>query len=349
MAARLIDITNAVPETGYAWRAALPAEAGPGDTDDAPYASGLRLFEDGTEIGPAHSLHQRIRDHGAGRFSHWHGTLWFSPSDNSPSAPAQRRYQVLFPADGAQGLDALFEDVQAAVAGATDVTNRHQLVCALAARIYPEFTLPDHSRLLDSETAFKADLARMLDRPGVVADRRFALAQLARLALLHAGDVAECGCHVGASSYFMAQAMTAAGVQGRRLHLFDSFAGLPPPAGIDGSYWQAGDLACDIEQARRNLAPFDFVDFHPGWIPERFADVADRSFALVHIDVDLHAPTIDSLDFFYPRLTPGGLIVFDDYGFATCPGVTAAVDAFFKDRPEPIINLPSGGAFIQKQ
>ncbi|MEO0034391.1 MAG: hypothetical protein RLZZ501_414, partial [Pseudomonadota bacterium] len=90
------------------------------------------------------------------------------------------------------------------------------------------------------------------------------------------------------------------------------------------------------------------VEIYPGWIPERFGEVADRRFCLVHIDVDLQQPTLDALAFFYPRLVPGGLIVFDDYGCSTCVGATAVVDAFLADKPEPIIHLAAGGAFLVK-
>jgi hypothetical protein len=74
------------------------------------------------------------------------------------------------------------------------------------------------------------------------------------------------------------------------------------------------------------LGPVPFVEVYKGWIPERFAVVAGRSFCFAHIDVDLYRPTLDSMAFFYPRMAPGGIILLDDYGFSTCPGVTEAVD-----------------------
>jgi hypothetical protein len=45
-------------------------------------------------------------------------------------------------------------------------------------------------------------------------------------------------------------------------------------------------------------------------------------------------------------MTAGGIILLDDYGFASCPGVTKAIDQFMVDKPEPIVNLASGGAVI---
>ena len=121
------------------------------------------------------------------------------------------------------------------------------------------------------------------------------------------------------------------------------------PGPADGTHWSRGDLAAGEEVVRLNLERFaERLRFHPGWIPERFADVADRSFAFVHVDVDLRQPTLDSLEFFYPRLSPGGILLCDDYGCTTCPGATAAIDAFLQDKPEKMIALDAGGGFIIK-
>jgi hypothetical protein len=85
-----------------------------------------------------------------------------------------------------------------------------------------------------------------------------------------------------------------------------------------------------------------------GWIPSRFAEVAEKKFSFVHIDVDLEKPTRDSLEFFYPRLSDGGILLCDDYGFDTCPGVTAAIDEFLALKPEKPIQLDAGGCFFIK-
>jgi cephalosporin hydroxylase len=68
---------------------------GPGDSLKGPTESTARLFEDGQEIGPAHSSHQEIEDLGAGRFSHWGDELYFSSSDGSSPAKNGRSYHVL--------------------------------------------------------------------------------------------------------------------------------------------------------------------------------------------------------------------------------------------------------------
>ncbi len=86
---------------------------------------------------------------------------------------------------------------------------------------------------------------------------------------------------------------------------------------------------------------------HPGWIPERFADVGDQSFAFVHVDVDLYEPTRNSLEFFWPRLAPGGILSCDDYGLTQFPGARQAVDPW-RDQAAFFFELPLGGCFLVK-
>ncbi len=94
------------------------------------------------------------------------------------------------------------------------------------------------------------------------------------------------------------------------------------------------------------MREFPFARLYKGWIPERFEEVADIRFCFLHIDVDIYQPTRDALRFFYERMNPGGLILFDDYGYTTAPGERLAVDEFFADKPEEPILLPTGQAFV---
>jgi predicted O-methyltransferase YrrM len=211
--------------------------------------------------------------------------------------------------------------------------------------------LPDHGRRIDHDEDFAQEFARLSPGEDLTQERKYNLDQLFRLVRHVEGDVAECGVYKGASAFFLARNIIKQGLN-KRLCLFDSWEGLPIPDEVDGDYWTAGALRSTIDDIRNALAPLGqppFVEFYQGWIPERFPEVASHRFSFVHIDVDLHQPTLDSLVFFYPRMAPGGIILLDDYGFIQCPGATAAVDRFIADKPEPIINLSAGGAFILKQ
>jgi O-methyltransferase len=185
-------------------------------------------------------------------------------------------------------------------------------------------------------------------------DRKFLVWSMARSVSNLAGDTAECGVHAGAASYLIC----ATGPADRRRphHAFDSWEGLSAPEREDDPRvavsfrWARGDLSVSLDEAKEKLRQFDNIRYYKGWIPTRFDEVAERRFSFVHIDVDLYQPTRDSLEFFYPRLTPGGILLCDDYGYHTCPGARQAFDEFIADKPEQsVIHVPTGQGFIVKR
>jgi len=213
--------------------------------------------------------------------------------------------------------------------------------------VYPRYVFSEYGRtyLEDGEVRRRFEHLAGTDNYHSL-DRKFTLAQLMKLVAEVEGDTVECGAYNGASSYFICEAIRDSG---RRHHVFDSFEGLSAPGPRDGSHWRAGDLGLSEQAIRSNLSAFEFVDYYPGWIPDRFGEVANRRFCFVHVDVDLYEPTRDSLEFFYPRMSPGAILLGDDYGFSTCPGARAAFDEYFATRPESVVMLTTGQAFVIKQ
>jgi O-methyltransferase len=183
-------------------------------------------------------------------------------------------------------------------------------------------------------------------------ERRFNLYSIAKSIRSIPGDMAECGVWKGASSYLM---LTANEGVDKQMHIFDSFEGLSQPDPEDTPSkdrtfrWKENDLSATEDHVRRNLHAFSNVYYYKGWIPDRFSDVDKRKFSLVHLDVDLYQPTLDSLKFFYSRMSRGGVIVCDDYGFETCPGAHSSMNEFMNDKPEGIIHLTTGQGIIIKQ
>ncbi len=109
----VVDLRQVTHETGHCTIVPLPTRAGPPDNGFGSVSS-LRLFEDQRELGPAHSLHQLIRDEGRGRFSHWSGSetgepqgLYFSASDNSDPTRNGRVYRWVVSLDPARMRQAL--------------------------------------------------------------------------------------------------------------------------------------------------------------------------------------------------------------------------------------------------
>lgn len=126
------------------------------------------------------------------------------------------------------------------------------------------------------------------------------------------GDIAEAGVYKGGSALTTLE-LAGERVASRPYHLFDSFAGLDKVSAHDPTS-RAGEFAdvTAVDVARR-FAPFANVHIHAGLFAERFADVADRQFSFVYVDCDLYEPAVDCCTFFYPRLAPGGVMLFHDY------------------------------------
>lgn len=185
--------------------------------------------------------------------------------------------------------------------------------------------------------------------------RHFSLHKLFSLTKNLHGAVAECGCAGGLSSLELCLARRSWDPTwlGAGFHVFDSFEGLSEPSEKDrrpGSEMvelnmKKGMFAAPIELLKKALIEFPQVHIFPGWIPSKFLEVKDLSFKFVHIDVDLYQPTLDSLEFFYPRLVKGGIIVTDDYDW---PGAKSAfVEYAVKHKLYLQTTVTSQGYFVK--
>lgn len=225
---------------------------------------------------------------------------------------------------------------------------RFYLLTRIARLLLPDYRLRFPTIDWWSDAQFNAYLERFGERRGHNTDRRWMAYQLLRMTADLPGDTAECGVWKGAGSYVICKANEVGSGSPRTHFMFDSFEGLSAPVKEDGSYWESGDLKIAEDVVSANLGDCSNYRLMRGWIPSRFAEVEGRTFSFVHIDVDIYEPTRDSIEFFYPRLCNGGILLIDDYGFSNCPGATRAADEFLADKPEKMIMLPDGGGFIIK-
>jgi predicted O-methyltransferase YrrM len=176
-------------------------------------------------------------------------------------------------------------------------------------------------------------------------------------ASLPEGDVVECGCWHGQSTIAIASLLQEHGFGGR-FHVFDSFeGGLSDFTAKDDSLFHESEeekqewvksFASSYDSVRSVTEPFGFVDLHKGWIPEIFAGFDTRPIRFVHIDVDMFDPTKAALEFFWPQLVDGGVIVCDDYN-SRFEGSTKAVDEFLAGvQPSLVYRVPFGSIAIIK-
>jgi O-methyltransferase len=194
----------------------------------------------------------------------------------------------------------------------------------------------DHERVIRPHTLVSRDRCHVLWRT---------LQQALRLP----GDLVECGVFRGGTALLEARTLAAAEADTRRqLHLFDSFQGMPEDISKAESFRPRDLDRTSPNHVRDLLADYPFVRLHVGFIPDTFAGLELGPVAWAHIDLDIYEPIRDAIALLYPRLVPGGFLVFDDYGFPSCAGARRAVDEAFADKPEVPLCLPTGQCLVVK-
>ena len=155
------------------------------------------------------------------------------------------------------------------------------------------------------------------------------------------GAFAEVGVFKGASAKLLCE------VKGERpLHLFDTFEGLPKPIRNDNNVHKQGQFAYRLEGVQAYLKDYQNVHYHKGIFPDSAADMPELKYSFAHFDVDLYEGTLACLEYFYPRMNPGGIMLSHDYGILV--GVETAFTEFFADKPEEVIELPTTQCMVFK-
>lgn len=150
------------------------------------------------------------------------------------------------------------------------------------------------------------------------------------------GDFVETGVWRGGCCILMRGVLAANAIQDRKVYAVDSFDGLPPPKshafphdeGLDLHLFR--QLAVSLEQVKANLASYGLLDdqviFVKGLFQETLPSLDAGPFALIRLDGDLYESTYVVLHALYPKLSPGGFVIIDDYGGV--PACQAAVSDY---------------------
>ena len=156
------------------------------------------------------------------------------------------------------------------------------------------------------------------------------------------GCFVECGVFAGVHPAIMWRALASRGIRDRKIHLFDSFEGIPHAGfndtdniagtlhahGRDGALKSTGISACSEEAVKSHMAqwgvPLDSLVFHKGWVEDTVPPAAGEigDIAMLRIDVDLYSATKTCLDHLLPKLQRGGYLVIDDMNLGGCVKAT---------------------------
>jgi O-methyltransferase len=152
------------------------------------------------------------------------------------------------------------------------------------------------------------------------------------------GYIIEIGVFRGGSAKFLSLSNPE-----REVHIFDTFAGIPTePWDLDSH--KPGDFASDFEEVKNYLSDRPNIVIHRGVFPETWPKGL-KPIALAHVDVDMEKVAREAIVLLWPILSPGGFLVFDDYGAEACRGVKRAVDEMFGER---VVLGPPPQAWVQK-
>ncbi|WP_329387042.1 TylF/MycF/NovP-related O-methyltransferase [Streptomyces sp. NBC_01716] len=169
------------------------------------------------------------------------------------------------------------------------------------------------------------------------------------------GDIVECGVWRGGSMQACAKTLLSLGETDRGLHLFDTFEGMPPPTaedlrrdgksaeellaaqGKDRPIWAIASLE-DVQAGFAKLPyPGERVHYVQGLVEDTVPRQAPEQISILRLDTDWYASTKHELEFLYPRLVSGGVLLIDDYGY--WQGSRQAVDEFLEKTGERLLML----------
>ena len=171
------------------------------------------------------------------------------------------------------------------------------------------------------------------------------------------GDIVECGVWRGGSMMAVALTLQQLGDTSRRLHLFDTFEGMPAPTAEDQDLSGRSAQALLQKQARSNAGgvwaiaslddvrdgmaatsyPADGLHYVAGRVEDTIPEQAPSEIAILRLDTDWYESTRHELIHLFPRIADGGVLIIDDYGH--WQGARRAVDEYLAEhRPAILLN-----------
>ncbi len=195
-------------------------------------------------------------------------------------------------------------------------------------------------------------------------ERMYALYNATRYIVANgiAGDFVECGVWRGGSVMLIALTLARLGDTGRTLWLYDTFAGMTPPQEIDVQTMSGRPARAVLDEdaangpfrgiaareiAEKNLRGYPNVRFIEGDVLSTIPSFAPPAIALLRLDTDWYASTRHELEHLYPRVTAGGVLIIDDYGYWS--GARKATDEYFGGNGPLLHRIDYTGRICVKQ
>jgi O-methyltransferase len=264
------------------------------------------------------------------------------------------------------------------------VIREHGKSAPVAARIFEQIlrdlVAPYHGALswgdrlltLDKSAEFKADPqfkraveqcksstgANQYSSPDGIAWRLNTLIWAGRCALKVAGDFVECGVYQGDMSWVVSELIDLPRA-GKTFYLYDTFEGFSPKYSSPADFPDAPQLL-DIsnhtykvpqlyEFVRDRFAAKPYVKVIKGVVPDILHELSPSEIAFLHIDMNSPDAETGALEVLFDRVSSGGPVIFDDYGWAVFRKQKIAADRFMAARGYDILELPTGQGLMIKR
>jgi len=167
------------------------------------------------------------------------------------------------------------------------------------------------------------------------------------------GDLVECGTFKGDFAWVVNQTVKPEAA-GKKFYLYDSFEGFSPAdKSVDPSY---ADFANPIyretgifESVKSRFIHDSHVVVTKGFLPESVGEISPEKVCFLHMDLNSPEAELATLEYFWPRIAPGGIIVFDDYGWKAFHKQKECEDRFAKENGQSILELPTGQGLLLKR
>jgi O-methyltransferase len=200
--------------------------------------------------------------------------------------------------------------------------------------------------------------ANQYSSPDGIAWRFNTLIWAAKQALLVEGEFIECGVYEGDMSWVVTE-MVDLPAHRRCMYLYDTFAGFSPKYSSPADYPDAPRFF-DIAQSGYSRASLHagvverfadkpYVRVIKGVVPDVLHETAPSRIAFLHLDMNSPGPESRALDVLYDRISTGGVIIFDDYGWKMFSKQKEAADSIMAARGQLVLELPTGQGMAIKR